>query len=240
MDVEGQLGREGGAAPGKEGRNMDHLCLRIEPFDAAAIAAHLRTHGVAPGDVVSRYGAEGQGPSLYIADPEGNVVELKGPPAAGSAGKPAVDHGARHEKGVGASRHAERPSCTRKEFDARFRDRFFDPAFGVADGELEKIIDLAWDGYDGYRKNPRTRVGGKQFADPKASFRWSGWRPAAPSTKPNGAQRNRKSQSRVLLVNGSSRSDQSCPGEMSKTYRLAMLAQQMIERERLRGAIFSI
>ena len=82
VDVEGQLGREGGAAPGKQGRNMDHLCLRIEPFDAAAIAAHLRARSVAPGEVVSRYGAEGQGPSMYIADPEGNVVELKGPPRA--------------------------------------------------------------------------------------------------------------------------------------------------------------
>jgi catechol 2,3-dioxygenase-like lactoylglutathione lyase family enzyme len=81
VDVEGQLGREGGAAPGREGRNMDHLCLRIEPFDAAAIAAHLRIYRVAPGEVVSRYGAEGQGPSMYIADPEGNIVELKGPPA---------------------------------------------------------------------------------------------------------------------------------------------------------------
>jgi len=80
VDVNGTLGLEGGAAPGKEGRNMDHLCLRVEPFDAAAIAAHLRAHGVAPGEVVSRYGAEGQGPSMYIADPEGNVVELKGPP----------------------------------------------------------------------------------------------------------------------------------------------------------------
>jgi catechol 2,3-dioxygenase-like lactoylglutathione lyase family enzyme len=80
VDVNGKLGREGGAAPGKEGRNMDHLCLRIDPFDGAAIAAHLRTHGVAPGDVVSRYGAEGEGPSMYISDPEGNVVELKGPP----------------------------------------------------------------------------------------------------------------------------------------------------------------
>lgn len=80
VDVEGKLGREGGAAPGKEGRNLDHLCLRIEPFNALAIAAHLRLHGVAPGDVVSRFGAEGEGPSMYIADPEGNVVELKGPP----------------------------------------------------------------------------------------------------------------------------------------------------------------
>ncbi len=81
VDVDGTLGREGGAPPGREGRNMDHLCLRVQPFDAAAIAAHLRAHGIAPGDVVSRYGAEGEGPSMYIADPEGNVVELKGPPS---------------------------------------------------------------------------------------------------------------------------------------------------------------
>ncbi len=80
VDVEGTLGREGGAPPGREGRNMDHLCLRLQPFDAAAIAEHLRAHGIAPGDVVSRFGAEGEGPSMYIADPEGNVVELKGPP----------------------------------------------------------------------------------------------------------------------------------------------------------------
>ena len=80
VDVDGTLGREGGAPPGREGRNMDHLCLRLQPFDAAAIATHLRANGIAPGDVVSRYGAEGDGPSMYISDPEGNVVELKGPP----------------------------------------------------------------------------------------------------------------------------------------------------------------
>lgn len=80
VNIEGELGRKGGAGPGAEGRNMDHLCLRIEPFDEAAIRAHLAEHGVAPGEVVSRYGAEGQGPSMYIVDPDGNSVELKGPP----------------------------------------------------------------------------------------------------------------------------------------------------------------
>jgi catechol 2,3-dioxygenase-like lactoylglutathione lyase family enzyme len=80
VDVAGPIGREGGAAPGREGRNMDHFCLRIEPFDGAAISAHLRRHGVEPGEVVQRYGAEGDGPSLYLPDPEGNTVELKGPP----------------------------------------------------------------------------------------------------------------------------------------------------------------
>lgn len=82
VDVAGKLGREGGAPPGREGRNMDHLCLNAAPFDAAAIAAHLRAHGVTPGEVVARYGAEGEGPSMYISDPEGNTVELKGPPPA--------------------------------------------------------------------------------------------------------------------------------------------------------------
>jgi catechol-2,3-dioxygenase len=61
------------------GANLDHLCLRIAPFDASAIASHLAAHGVACGDEKSRYGAEGQGPSVYLNDPEGNGVELKGP-----------------------------------------------------------------------------------------------------------------------------------------------------------------
>ncbi|MEG3156561.1 VOC family protein [Lysobacter zhanggongensis] len=82
VDVNGKLGRMGGAAPGREGHNMDHLCLRIDPFDREAIAAHLQAHGVAVGDYGSRYGAEGEGPSQYLSDPEGNVVELKGPPDA--------------------------------------------------------------------------------------------------------------------------------------------------------------
>jgi glyoxylase I family protein len=81
VDAATRRGRQAGAPPGDSGRNMDHLCLRIEPFDAAAIAAHLAAHGVTPGEIVNRYGAEGEGPSLYLDDPEGNTVELKGPPA---------------------------------------------------------------------------------------------------------------------------------------------------------------
>jgi len=77
--VDGPLGRSGGAAPGDGGRNMDHLCLRVEPFDQDAIVAHLRKHGVAVGDIRTRFGAEGNGISIYLTDPEGNVVELKGP-----------------------------------------------------------------------------------------------------------------------------------------------------------------
>lgn len=78
--LDGAIGRKGGAAPGAEGRNMDHLCLRIEPFDPGALTAHLIRHGVVPGEIKPRYGADGTGPSLYLSDPEGNTVELKGPP----------------------------------------------------------------------------------------------------------------------------------------------------------------
>ncbi|MES3003770.1 MAG: VOC family protein [Pseudomonadota bacterium] len=81
VTVDGKLGREGGAAPGAEGRNLDHFCLRIEPFDVDALRTWLISQGVAPGDYGQRFGAEGAGPSLYLSDPEGNVVELKGPPA---------------------------------------------------------------------------------------------------------------------------------------------------------------
>lgn len=80
ISVDSELGRAGGAAPGKTRRNMDHLCLRIEPFDENALVAHLVSNGVAVGEIRSRFGADGYGPSLYISDPEGNVVELKGPP----------------------------------------------------------------------------------------------------------------------------------------------------------------
>lgn len=79
ITVDGKLGKAGGAAPGKEGRNMDHLCLRVEPFDQDAIVAHLERHGVEVGEIRRRYGAEGNGISIYLADPEGNTVELKGP-----------------------------------------------------------------------------------------------------------------------------------------------------------------
>jgi len=84
VPIDGKLGREGGAAPGAEGRNVDHFCFRVDPFDEAAIRHDLDTAGVFAGEIASRYGAEGEGPSLYISDPEGNTIELKGP----ALGKP--------------------------------------------------------------------------------------------------------------------------------------------------------
>lgn len=81
VPVDGPLGRAGGAPPGQQGRNLDHFCFRVEPFDEAEIRRDLASHQVEAGELASRYGAQGLGPSLYVTDPEGNGVELKGPPA---------------------------------------------------------------------------------------------------------------------------------------------------------------
>ena len=80
VPLDGKLGRMGGAGPGAEGRNLDHFAIQIAPYDEAAIRAHLAAQGVEIGEAGRRYGAEGDGPSLYLRDPDGNVVELKGPP----------------------------------------------------------------------------------------------------------------------------------------------------------------
>ncbi len=79
VTIDGPLGRLGGRGPDVEGRNLDHLCLQVAPFDEPAIRAHLASHAVEILDAGRRYGAGGDGPSLYVRDPEGNVVELKGP-----------------------------------------------------------------------------------------------------------------------------------------------------------------
>lgn len=77
--VDGTIGRLGGSGPGKEGRNMDQFCVRLEGFEGQAICAHLSRFGVHGSDLEIRYGAEGNGPSIYVQDPEGNTLELKGP-----------------------------------------------------------------------------------------------------------------------------------------------------------------
>lgn len=83
VPVDSVLGRQGGQAPDPvHGHNVDHVCVRVEPFDGEAILVYLAAHGVSAGSIESRYGAEGRGPSIYLQDPEGNTIELKGPAAA--------------------------------------------------------------------------------------------------------------------------------------------------------------
>ncbi|WP_151446006.1 VOC family protein [Lacisediminimonas profundi] len=85
VPVTGKLGLQGGAAPGKEGRNLDHFCLWVEPFNEEEIRRTLDAAGVAAGPTETRYGARGDGPSIYLQDPEGNTLELKGQAAPADA-----------------------------------------------------------------------------------------------------------------------------------------------------------
>jgi catechol 2,3-dioxygenase-like lactoylglutathione lyase family enzyme len=79
VPVESALGKAGGAAPGAQGRNVDHIALRIEKLDAAVLG-HLSACGVEFGEPALRYGAEGMGRSVYLRDPDQNVIELRGEP----------------------------------------------------------------------------------------------------------------------------------------------------------------
>ncbi|HUO12314.1 MAG TPA: VOC family protein [Caulobacteraceae bacterium] len=76
VDAKGPIG--GGGEPTEAGRNLDHFCLNLDDFDLAAVIAHLEAHGVAVGESGRRYGAGGFGVSVYLTDPEGNGLELRG------------------------------------------------------------------------------------------------------------------------------------------------------------------
>jgi multimeric flavodoxin WrbA len=123
-------------------------------------------------------------------------------------------------------------ALSKAEFTRRARERFVDPAFEPLQGEITKLIEAAWSGYHEYRKAPRTRKAGPRYADPDydLSVDWIRSRDAV--ARAERRQKSAASRARILLVNGSSRSDQTCPGEMSKTFRLVETARRLIERER--------
>ena len=118
---------------------------------------------------------------------------------------------------------------TKEQFRERFFARFYDPAFDEVKPELEKVYEKAWDGYIVYRKSPRKKAAGKGFADPKFALpiEWLDTRAKIQAAEKR--QKNPKSPSRILIVNGSTRSEHTCPGEISKTRRLAQQAQKTIE-----------
>ena len=106
------------------------------------------------------------------------------------------------------------------EFFERARARFYDPTFATVAPEIEKIIEVAWKNYTEYHKSPRTRRAGRGFSDPEFALpmEWLETRSAIEQAqKP---QKNSRANSRILLINGSTRSDQTCPGEVSKTFAL--------------------
>jgi len=117
---------------------------------------------------------------------------------------------------------------SRDEFAKRIRQRFYDPTFAAVTPEIEKIIDVAWRNYTEYHRNPRTRKAGRGFSDSEFALpvEWLETRQAIEQAERH--QKNRQSKSRILLINGSTRSDQTCPGEMSKTFRLTKMAERVI------------
>jgi multimeric flavodoxin WrbA len=117
---------------------------------------------------------------------------------------------------------------SQEEFFQRARDRFYDPSFATVTPEIEKIIGVAWRNYAKYHKSPRTQPAGFGFNDPEFSLpvEWLDARRAIEQAEKR--QKSPKSNTRILLVNGSSRSDQTCPGEISKTFRLAKMAESII------------
>jgi multimeric flavodoxin WrbA len=119
---------------------------------------------------------------------------------------------------------------SREEFERRLRERFYDPSFGSLSADLDRVVDTAWRNYDEYHKSPRTRRAGAGFVDPSFELpvEWLEARAAIQA-----AQRRHDDTSgpaRILLVCGAARHDQTCPGEMSKSFRLASAARQAMEQ----------
>ena len=120
---------------------------------------------------------------------------------------------------------------SRDEFRRRWRERFYDPAFDAVSAEIDRIADVAWASYDEYRKSPRTRKAGPGFADPEHEVPVEWLDARARIAEAEARQRDRAAPSRVLLICASPRTDDTCPGEMSKTFRLVETARETLSAE---------
>jgi len=120
------------------------------------------------------------------------------------------------------------PTLDKSEFKSRFLSQYIDPGFDNLQSELDRIADAAWDAYDNSRKAPRTRKAGSGYADPDYDLAedWIVAKAAVEAAKAQYDSKDRKR--RVLLVNGSSRSEHTCPGEMSKSYRMVEMAAEVL------------
>lgn len=123
------------------------------------------------------------------------------------------------------------PRLDETEFKRRYRGHFFDPAFRPHDTAIDELAQIAWQAYSDSRKSPITRKAGPDFTDPNydLSVEWLAARDAILEAQKR--YEDRSQQPRILIINGSSRSEHTCPGEMSKSYRLAEIAQSTIESE---------
>ncbi len=121
---------------------------------------------------------------------------------------------------------------TREEFERRLVERFYDPLFDDVRPQIDEVMDAAWPSYNEYHKSPRTKRAGVDFADPdfELPIEWLATRAAIKQAEKR--QKDPKSPSRLLLICASPRSDQTCPGEMSKTWRLLQMAKREIAKNK--------
>jgi hypothetical protein len=132
------------------------------------------------------------------------------------------------------------PKLSRQAFGERFRSLFLDPAYERASRELARIEEIAWDAYSNGRKAPRTQKAGPEFAHPNydISVEW-----LATRARLQAAERRQKeptAPSRVLLIIGAARNDGSCPGEISKTFRLSGLAREVLEQAQFQTDVLDL
>ena len=123
------------------------------------------------------------------------------------------------------------PQLTEGEFRRRFHAQFQDPAFEGLRDELERVAGAAWDGYSCARKSARTRQAGPGFADPGYELATEWLEARAAVHEAHKRHDDRASPAHFLLINGSGRSEHTCPGEMSKSYRLLQIAREVIETQ---------
>jgi multimeric flavodoxin WrbA len=138
------------------------------------------------------------------------------------------------EKCVNEPRTGQAPEpLSRDEFRLEFRRSFYDPKFDAVAEELAKVEQIAWENYHDGRKAPVTQKAGPEFADPDydLSVEWKATRDRLIAAE--ALQKNPATRSRVLLICGSSRNDGSCPGEISKTWRMTKLAAEIFEGENI-------
>jgi multimeric flavodoxin WrbA len=118
---------------------------------------------------------------------------------------------------------------SRAEFERRWREQFYDPAFAKAGTELESLAAIAWDAYENERKSPRTRKAGPEFADPEHELALEWLEARARIQAAETAQKKVDGASQILLICASPRTDETCPSEMSKTFRIAKMLREFIE-----------
>ena len=122
------------------------------------------------------------------------------------------------------------PQLERAEFSLRFRASYIDPAFRNEDDSIARLEEIAWQAYADGRKAPHTQKAGAGYADPDYQLSTDWIATKARIDEANLRQADAASPSRVLLICGSARNDGTCPGEISKSFRLLELAREIFEQ----------